>query len=194
MTPRRGFSLVELLVVTTTMATVLAGAVVLMHFVLQLDSEVRQRTYTVATVGRLAEQFRRDVHQARGEPIIASDHHAAEFHLTGGKIVKWRIDESRVLIRTEQAPGVAGSSVGVPPANRSVGVSPAERSVGVSPADREDSFTLPKGTTAVLELQSQGAARFATIRIDSPGTGGPSLAICALASRDERLAVEEEKP
>ena len=62
------------------------------------------------------------------------------------------------------------------------------------PANREDSFTLPKGTTAALELQPQGAARIVTIRIDSPGTGGPSLAIEALASRDERLAVEEEKP
>ncbi len=113
------------------MAVILAAAAVLMHFVLQMDAEARQRTHTVVTVGRLAEQFRRDVHQARGEPVIAADHRAAELHLPGGRIVKWRIDEPRGLIRTEQASGVA---------------------------DREDSFALPKGTTAALELQPQGAA------------------------------------
>jgi prepilin-type N-terminal cleavage/methylation domain-containing protein len=167
MTPRRGFTLVELVVVMTAVAVILTATSVLMHFVLQMDTEVRQRTHTVATVGRLAEQFRRDVHQARGEAVLAGDHHAAELHLPGGRIVKWRVDEQRRLIRTEQARGIA---------------------------DREDSFTLPQGTTAGLESQSQGAARVVTIRIESPDTGGPSLAIAALASRDERLAVEEEKP
>ena len=85
-------------------AMILAAAVVLMHFVLQMGGEVRQRTHTVATVGRLAEQFRRDVHQARGEPVIAADHRAAELHLPGGRIVKWRIDEPHGLIRTEARP------------------------------------------------------------------------------------------
>ena len=174
MIPRRGFTLVEVLVAVTALAAILAASVVLMHFVLQMDSDVRQRTHTVATVGRLAEQFRRDVHQARGEPVIAADHRAAELHLPGGRIVKWRIDEPSEVIRTEQAGG-------------------GDRSAGNLPANREDSFALPKGTKAALESQLQGAARFVMVRIDSPGTGGPSLAIEALASRDERLAVEEEK-
>ena len=93
MMPRRGFTLIEMVVVMTAVAAILAATVVLMHFVLQMDTEVRQRTHTVATVGRLAEQFRRDVHQARGEPVIAADHRAAELRLPGGRIVKWRIDE-----------------------------------------------------------------------------------------------------
>lgn len=165
------------MVVVVAVATVIAAATgVLLHFVLQMDAEARRQTHTVATLGRLAEQFRRDVHQARGEPLLAGDHRAIDLHLPGGKIVKWRIDEPRGLIRTEQVRGAA------------------DRGVGVSPADREDSFALPKGTTAALELQPQGAARIAAIRIESPGTGGPALAIEALASSDQRLAVEEEKP
>ena len=68
-------------------SAITAATVVLLQFVLQIDSEVRQRTHTIATIGRLAEQFRRDVHQARGEPIVAADHRAAEFHLPGGRIV-----------------------------------------------------------------------------------------------------------
>ena len=69
-----------------------------------MDTEVRQRTHTVAMVGRLAEQFRSDVHQARANrcwrPIIGR----AEFRLPGGTTIKWRIDEPAKLIRTEQAP------------------------------------------------------------------------------------------
>ncbi len=170
--PRRGFTLIEVIVVITAVAVILAASVLLMHFVLQMDTEVRQRTRTVAALGRLAEQFRRDVHQARSEPLIAADHRAVEIRLPGGRVVKWRIDEPSGVIRTEQGPA----------------------SVGILPANREDSFPLPKGTTAALELQPQGAARIVTIRIDSPGTSGPSLAVEALASRDERLAAEEEKP
>jgi prepilin-type N-terminal cleavage/methylation domain-containing protein len=171
-----GFTLVELIVVMTVVTVILAASVVLMHFVLQLDGEVHQRTYTVTMVGRLADQFRRDVHQARGEPVIAKDHRSAEIHLAGGRIVKWQVDELHKLVRTEQAHGSA------------------EASAGNGPTNREDTFTLPKGTLATMELQSQGAARFATIRLVSPGAGGPSLTIEALASRDERLAVQEEKP
>jgi len=156
-----------MIVVLSATATILAVSAALMHFVLQMDSEVRQRTHAVATIGRLAEQFRRDVHQARGEPVIATDRRTAELHFPGGTIIKWWIDEYREVIRTKQAHGVA---------------------------DREDTFTLPKGTMATLELQSQGVRRIVTIRIESPGSGGPSLAIEALVSRDERLAVEEEKP
>jgi prepilin-type N-terminal cleavage/methylation domain-containing protein len=170
MKSRRGFSIVELMVVLAVMGAILAATVALMHFVFQMDAEVRQRTHTVATVSRLADQFRRDVHQARGEPV-AADHRAAEFHLPGGTIVKWRTDDQGPMVRTEQARGAGGS-----------------------PANREGTFTLPQGTMVALELESQGAARIVTMRIESPGTGGPALAIEALASRDGRLAVEEEKP
>lgn len=172
MTSRRGFSLVELLVVVSLVTVIMAAAVVLMHFVLQTHGEVRRRTQTVTTIGRLAEQFRRDVHRARGEPLIAADHRTAEFHLPGGTIVKWRREEQGGLVRTEQA----------------------ERGASVSPAHREDTFTLPKGTTADLELLPRAAARIVAIRIESPGTGGPALRIEGLACRDQRLAVEEGKP
>ncbi len=174
--PRRVFTRIEMLVVVTVVSTILSATVVLMHFVLEVDTEVRQRTHTVATVGRLAEQFRRDVHQARGAPLVAANHRAAEFHLSGGRTVKWQIDEPSGVIRTEQASDGAGHGV------------------GILPAIRESSFSLPQGTTAALESQPQRLSHIVTIRIDSPGTSGPSLVIEALASRDQRLAAEEEKP
>jgi prepilin-type N-terminal cleavage/methylation domain-containing protein len=174
-TTRRGFTLVEMIIVITAVAVILAITTVLMHFVLQMDSEVRQRTRAVTNVGRLAEQFRRDAHAAIADPIVTADHRAAEFHLADGKVIKWQADDARGLVRTEPLAG-AGDHAGV-----------------VSAANREDSFALPPGTTATLELQPPGAARIVTIRIDSPRGGGPSMAIEALASRDRRFAVEEEE-
>ena len=85
---------------------------------LQMNNEVRQRTHTVAMLGRLAEQFRRDVHQAHGEPLVAADHRAVELRLPGGKIVKWRIDEQDGVVRTEQAPDRRRPRGLVPPAQR----------------------------------------------------------------------------
>ena len=170
--PRPGFTLIELLVVITAMSSILAATGVLMHFVLQIDRETRRHAYTVTTVGRLAEQFRSDVHQARGEPLLTSNPRTIELHLPGRQIVKWRIDESRRLIRMEQSHGIADTSA------------------GGRPASREDSFDLPKGVAVTLELQSQQAARLPTIRIDSPDAGGLSLTIEALASRDQRPAEE----
>ncbi len=167
MSSRRGLTIAELLVVITTVTVILSGVVVLMDFVFQLNGEANHTTQVVADVGRMAEQFRSDAHQAHGEPIVAADHRSAEFHLSGGKIVTWRIDEPRGLVRTEKV-----------------------RAAG----DRENAFHLPKDTTATLELQAQGATRTISIRIRSPGNGGPRLAIEALAARDRRLALEEEKP
>jgi type II secretory pathway pseudopilin PulG len=173
MISRRGFTLVELLALITSLAAILGATVTLMHFVLQMDTEARQRTHTVTTVGRLAEQFRHDVHQARGEPVVAADHRTAELRLPGDMLVKWRVEEANTLVRTEQVP-------------RSADPSKASR-----PADREESFNLPQGTTASLESQSEGTARILTIQVDSPDKGGPRLTISALASRDHQLAVEE---
>jgi prepilin-type N-terminal cleavage/methylation domain-containing protein len=168
--PRRGFTLLELIIAMTAVAVILAVTTMLMHFVLEMNAEVRQRTQTVTTVGRLAEQFRSDAHRSIGEPTVAADHRAIEFHLPGGKVIKWQAD-ARGLTRSAPA---------------------ADRGPGGLAAMHEDSYALPSGTTAALELQSQGAARIATIRIDSPGSRGPSLAIEALAARDGRMAIEEE--
>ena len=147
-------------------SVIVSAAGVLLHFVLEMDTEARQQTHLVATIGRLAEQFRRDVHQTRGEPVVAADHRTVDLRLPGGTTVQWRIDEQEGIVRSEHVAG----------------------------GDREDSFALPKGTTAKLELQPQGAATIVSICIDSPGTGGPAMVIEALASRNGRLAVKEEKP
>ncbi len=134
---RAGYSLVELMAVMSGMAVVVGGAIVLMQLMLGMSGEVRQRTYAIAMLGRLAEQFRRDVHNAQGEPRVAADHVSAEIGLPGGETVRWETNERGELCRRE--------SVG-------------QKSL------RENTYSLPKGTSATFALQKQGPARIVALR------------------------------
>jgi type II secretory pathway pseudopilin PulG len=163
---RSGHTLIELLAVISGLAVVLGSAIALMQLMLGMNGEVRERTHTMATIGRLAEQFRRDVHESRGEPDVGKDRQSAEFELPGGGAIRWGIDERGDMYRWEYAGQTKG---------------------------RQNTYALPKGATAALELERQGDARIVVLRIQSPDLAGPWLAIEALAGRDERLAVEEEK-
>jgi hypothetical protein len=164
---RSGFSLIELLAVITGLTVVLGGAVALMELMMGMNGDVRERTHTIATLGRLADQFRRDAHGARGEPYIARDKQAAEFDLSGGEAIRWGIDREGDLYRWETTDGVSRL--------------------------RQNTYALPNGTTASLDVQKQGAARIVVLRIESPDAAGPSLAIEALAGRDAMPAEEEKK-
>ncbi len=150
----------------TGVSVVLGGAITLLTFNLRMSDDARDRTHTVATIGRLAEQFRRDVHQADAAPSVAADHRSAELKLPGGRTVRWRIDDRDGVVREEHA---------------------------AQTADRENTYELPQGCTAKLNIEPDGAAQIIRLQIDSPGVGGPSLAIDALAGEDKRLGVEEEK-
>ncbi len=167
MTPRRGLTLIELLAVMPALAAIMAATGVLLHFVLQTDAEIRRQTRTVTDVGRLAEQFRRDVHESRGGLVVSADHRALELRLPGGATIAWRTEEQGEVVRTQRTPAAA---------------------------DREDSFTLPEGTTAALELPSRATLPMVAIRLQSSGTGGPSFLIEAIVSRDCRWSTAEDKP
>ena len=165
-TQRRGHSLVELVAVITGISVVMGGTVTLLTFVLRMSDDARDRTHTVATIGRLAEQFRRDVHEARGEPLVAADHRSAELKLPGGRTVRWRIDDHDDLVRAEH---------------------------GGAAADRQNTYSLPQACTVELRIEPEGAARIVRLQIDSPGVGGPSLVIEALAGQDFQSGAEDEK-
>ena len=168
-TQRRGHSLVELVAVITGISVVMGGTITLLTFVLRMSDDARDRTHTVATIGRLAEQFRRDVHEARGEPLVAADHRSAELKLPGGRTVRWRIDDHDDLVRAEH---------------------------GGAAADRQNTYSLPQACTVEPvrgDRAWRGAARIVRLQIDSPGVGGPSLVIEALAGQDFQSGAEDEK-
>ena len=150
----------------TGISVVMGGTVTLLTFVLRMSDDARDRTHTVATIGRLAEQFRRDVHEAHGEPLVAADHRSAELKLPGGRTVRWRIDDHDGLVRAEHGGAVA---------------------------DRQNTYSLPQACTVELRIEPEGAARIVRLQIDSPGVGGPSLVIEALAGQDFQSGAEDEK-
>lgn len=168
---RSGFSLVELIGVISALSVVAGGAIVLMQFMLGLNGEVRERTHTIATLGRLAQQFRGDAHAARGDVHVAADRRSATFDLRGGvsgrgASVRWEIDDRGDLCRREDSPGKK---------------------------PLQNAYRLPKQSTVAFELQNQAPAGIVALRIDSPGTAEPALTIEALVGRDERLAAGEGK-
>jgi prepilin-type N-terminal cleavage/methylation domain-containing protein len=61
---RRGFTLVELLVVIGGVAVTLGMCVALLHSLLRLDRAARLHLAETTAVGRLGRQFRQDVHAA----------------------------------------------------------------------------------------------------------------------------------
>ena len=160
---RRGHSLVELIAVITGVSVVLGGAITLMTFVLRMNGDARDRTHTIASIGRLAQQFRRDVHEARKELKVEADG-ATDFDLIDGDAIRWGIDE-HVVYRWETGPKTS----------------------------RQTTYRLPQGSTAVLETQKQGKGQLVRLLIDSPGVGGPSLAIEALACQEKQMGAEDEK-
>ncbi len=170
---RKGFSIVELMAVMTGVSVVLGGAIVLMQFMLGISGDVRDRTHNLAVLGRLAEQFRRDGHAARGEPRVAADHRTVQFDLRESGTVDWGIDDRGDVCRRENA----GSK-----------------------ASRRNTYRLPKDATATFALERKGPAAIIALQVESPNAAGPSLAIDAFVGRDRaplgtsgRLAEEKKK-
>jgi hypothetical protein len=161
---RRGHSLVELIAVITGVSVVLGGAITLMTFVLRMNGDARDRTHTIASIGRLAQQFRRDVHEARKELKVEADG-ATDFDLIDGDAIRWGIDEHGGVYRWETGPK----------------------------ASRQTTYRLPQGSTAVLKTEKQRKSQIVRLLIESPGVGGPSLAIEALACQEKQMGAEDEK-
>ena len=63
---RRGFSLVELLVVLTVGTAMLMVAMSVLYMLKETQINVRRRLTEGRMINRLADQFREDVHQSRG--------------------------------------------------------------------------------------------------------------------------------
>jgi hypothetical protein len=162
---RRGHSLVELMAVITGVSVVMGGVATLLTFALRMHDDARDRTRTVTTIGRLAEQFRRDVHEAQGEVSVSAGHDSVEVDIAEGHAIRWGFDKHGNVYRGETN----------------------------ARTSRETTYRLPKGTTATFEVHKHGPSQVVVVKIDSADLSGPSLAIEALAGEDNRFAAEEEK-
>jgi prepilin-type N-terminal cleavage/methylation domain-containing protein len=100
---RRGFSLVELLVVVTTMAVLMTLAVNLIHEIALWSSRTEDAAHHATATHRLEEQLRGDLHEATSVTIagdrmtIAMPNATSEWQLEGDACVMTRTagDETR---------------------------------------------------------------------------------------------------
>ena len=88
---RRGYSLIEMIVVMT-IATVIVGlAAAMLHLLLRTERNGRQQMHRSAALARLADQFRSDVHAAAHQPVPDDANPSCwTFELKAGRNVQYR--------------------------------------------------------------------------------------------------------
>lgn len=124
--------LVELLVVIALGSLMLGIAVSLLYTLMRLDRENREQAHQLASLARLAEQFRDDVHAARTwtDPQGATPQKptAATWKLlgAGGREVEYRMEQDG-LLRTELSDGQVRKRESYP--------LPAEAAAEIGPRD-----------------------------------------------------------
>ena len=101
---RCGFTLVEMLVVITVSAVMAAVCTGILCMLLQAEHRGRDDLHHGMTAGRLAEQFRDDVHAAAGLPPNQPDRSGWQFQLPPDRTVDYRVARGTV-VRTERVGG-----------------------------------------------------------------------------------------
>jgi len=94
---RRGYSLIELVVVMT-IATVIVGlAAAMLHLLLRTERNGRQQMNRSTALSRLADQFRSDAHAAARQPVPDDANPSCwTFELEAGRNVQYRAQAGRI--------------------------------------------------------------------------------------------------
>ena len=141
---RRGYALVEMLVVMTVLAALLTLCAGLIHQLLKLDASSRSASDVAADVARLARDFRADAHaSAPIEPTAKPADHLT-LPLGDGRAVSYEVRESDIL-RTVSTEG--------------------------KKARRFESYRRPARASVHFEVDPPGPRPFATLVIDRPAGG-----------------------
>ncbi len=100
---RRGYSLIEMVVVVGAVTTVLSMCGLVLHAIMRLDRSGRRGFDDAATVGRLAQQFRQDVRSASSAEASAASDTKLQLNMKfpDKQTVTYALDGIK-LIRTEK--------------------------------------------------------------------------------------------
>jgi type II secretory pathway component PulJ len=152
--PRRGITLIETLVVMTGLSVLLGLCAVTIQLLLRVSSEAQARRSASAALGRLAEQFRADVHGGDDAQLRPS----AGLRLSRGPrvAITYTVRDGRVE-RDESTGG---------------------------PASRHETYALGKGSSAVFQRRDDGPRRFLVLVVSRgarPGHPDPPRPIEILA-------------
>jgi type II secretory pathway pseudopilin PulG len=168
MNRRRGISLIEMIAVMGIGAVMMGVAVTLLYTLLRTEGSGREHVRQSSVLGRLADQFRRDVHAAK-TVAAAPDGEGRQFELAPGQTVTYRFQRG-TLTRTEQVDGTP---------------------------QRRESYALPPGTTATIRIPADTQPALVSLMITpvaeaSGPAGGRAIHIDAVLARDHRFAKAEE--
>lgn len=168
MSRRPGVTLIELVAVLGIGAVMMGVTVTLLYGLLRADCSGRDHLRQSIGLGRLADQFRRDVHAAKTSRDV-TDGDGRQFELAADRTVTYRL-QSGGLTRSEQ--------------------------VGEATVRRE-SFALPPGATASIQMAADAQPAIVSLMITPVAkapepAGGPVIRIDAVLARDHRFAKPEE--
>jgi prepilin-type N-terminal cleavage/methylation domain-containing protein len=151
MNRRRGYTLIEILVVLATSGALLAVGLGVLHLLVRLEHDARDEVRQQTTLDHLADQFRRDAHAAvrlagLEAPQRDDPPRGWQFSLGESRAVQYRAERGE-LVRTE--------------------------SVG-DDVIRRESFVVPAEATVSIELAGE-APGIVRLRIIPEGTQPPAL-------------------
>ena len=163
--PRRGFTLIEMLVVLTIGSVVFGITVGMLHLLLRSERTGRERVHRAAVSARLAEQFRSDTAAAiRHEPVEEDNQQAlCQFVLPGDRTVTYRAMPAEVR-REERI---------------------AEKPV------RQESYSLPDGCSVAVAVEGEADPPLASLVVTcdhAPPSAGRAMRVTALLGKDHRFS------
>ncbi|MBN1395391.1 MAG: prepilin-type N-terminal cleavage/methylation domain-containing protein [Pirellulales bacterium] len=166
---RRGFTLIEMLVVITSLSVMLGAAVCLLCALMKAEGVGRQRQQRSESLSLFAERFRRDAHAAVEAPETRESSPGVcvwVFPLAAGADSRYVEYETRDGFVTRREHGPTGP-------------------------DRWETFAVPKDSAVTVETASRGGARLARLLIEAPEAallGRRRVCVEAVLGRDHRFA------
>jgi hypothetical protein len=138
---RRGITLIETVVLMTGVAAMLGLTVLMLQLLLKLDGDSRARFDSAGMLGRLAEQFRRDVHGAGAARLVEQPSRSALLRIEPGpdRAIEYQVKGQSRVIRVES---IKGKLV------------------------RNESYEIARGGPIEFALKQEGGRRFATLTVD----------------------------
>ena len=155
---RRGFSLIEVLVVLTVGAVVVGIGVGMLHMLMRIEQTGRDRVPQAGILARLAEQFRSDVGAAVRQAPGARQGEW-QFVMTGDRLITYRALAGEIRWDERRA----GKPV------------------------RQESYVLPSGCSATITVRSEATAAVASLVIADNGTplaAGREMRVTAVLGKD----------
>lgn len=138
---RRGVTIIETIVLMTSVAAMLGLSVIMLQLLIKLDGDLRGRLDAASVLARLAEQFRQDARGAAGARLVEPkpQESALRFEPEPEHVVEYQVKGPGQLVRVETTKG-----------NRL----------------RSEIYKVSRGGAVVLGIDEKNGRRFATLSVD----------------------------